>query len=262
MTVSINLLCCILAWILIIGVPTILSIWLSQVQNRRAFAAHVRSLSGRILSENAQTVEVQLPSEVGIVSAAFFPKSMHWYGTRVLEMHFPIPATKVQLFLCGNEQIGRALPAGWQPAAIYLPGYPQLLSATATPAAATPFWNAGMVNSFRQLDKIHPRNCRLAIDDDQLVVLVSHFSNSAAELSSLLIFGAQLARQIEALQTGQITLVETAAAADSSLCPICSSPAVNPLPCSSCGAPHCRECWQYNEQLCGVFGCGGGPLAT
>lgn len=256
------LIVCLLFWLIVIGVPIWISIWLGQANHRSNFKQQVRSLGGTLIKDLPDSIEVRLPSGLGLVPAAYFPRSAHWYGTRVLELHFPLPATGVQLFVCGNPSLSRQLPVGWHrwsdPA---LARDVRVVAATATPQAATLYWEGGLVEAYRQLEKIHRQTSRLAINNDQLLVLVSDFSNSGRELSNLLVFGTQLARQLESLQTGQIqlaTAIETPVVAQ---CPICFSTVVRPVACERCGTPHCYDCWSYNESRCGVFGCGGGPVS-
>lgn len=256
------LIVCLLFWLIVIGVPIWISIWLGQANHRSHFKQQVKSLRGLIIRESSDSIEVRLPSSLGLVPAAFFPRSAHWYGTRVLELHFPLPATGAQLFICGNPKLSRELPQGWSRwSDPTLARDSRMVTATASPQTAATYFEGGLVQAYRQLEKIHPQTSRLAINNDQLLVLVSDFSNSSRELSSLLVFGTQLAQQLESLQTGQIQLATAVCAAKDAQCPVCFSPVVRPVVCDRCGTPHCHDCWSYNEYRCGVFGCGGAPIS-
>ncbi|MDP1562743.1 MAG: hypothetical protein Q8M16_15305 [Pirellulaceae bacterium] len=254
--------CCIVFWIIVIGIPIAISWWLSRSRVRNDFKMHIRSLRGLVLRETDDSLEVQLPSESGTVVAAFFPLADHWFGRRVLELHFNLPATAAQCFVCGNHRLSRTVPTGWtilkdggasQPA--------HVLAATATPAASEKYFRSGLIQAYAQLEKIHPQTSRVTIDNDRLILLVSEFASSASEISNLLVFGSQLVRQLETVHSGEILVVspEVVATTDAQ-CPICFSQVVQPSVCERCGTPHCRDCWSYNNMVCGVFGCGGHPV--
>jgi hypothetical protein len=135
------------------------------------------------------------------------------------------------------------------------------LAATATPTTSEKYFRSGLIQAYAQLEKIHAQTSRLTIDNDQLILLVSEFASSATEISNLLVFGSQLVRQLESIHSGDILVVSpSVVAASDAQCPICFSSAVQPIVCERCGTPHCRDCWSYNEMVCGVFGCGGKPV--
>jgi len=251
---------CLLFWLVVIGVPVWISIWLGQSNRRSIFKQQVKALQGGIVRDSRDAIEVRLPSGLGLIPAAYFPGSTHWYGKRVLELHFPLPTTNAQLYICGKPNFSRELPPGWSrwhDAALALDS--RIVAATATPQTAALYWEGGLVQAYQQLEKIHRQTSRIAIDNDQLLVLVSDFSNSSRELSNLLVFGTQLAQQLDNWQSGQIQLKTAVSLADAQ-CPICFSTVVRPLACERCGTPHCHDCWGYNDGRCGVFGCGGAPV--
>jgi hypothetical protein len=259
---SFGFLCCILFWLIVIGIPIAMSYWVGRSRVRNDFKAHVRSLQGLIIRESDESIEVQLPSEAGTVLAAFFPLAQHWFGRRVFELHFALPPTSAQCFVCGNQRLSRSVPSGWT---TYQDGSnvraAHVLAATATPTHSDKYFRAGLIQAYSQLEKIHPQTSRLTIDNDRLILLVGEFTSCAAEISNLLVFGSQLVRQFESIHAGDILVVSpTTVLADDAQCPICFSPVVQPVACQNCGTPHCRECWSYNDNLCGVFGCGGRPL--
>lgn len=257
-----SFLCCILFWLIVIGVPLVLSYWFGRSHVRHDFKQHVRSLHGIVMRESTESIEVQLPSEAGTVAAAFFPFSDHWYGKRVLELHFNLPPTSVQCFVCSHSGWSRSVLEGWtsykdQDTA----RSPQVHAATATPETSDKYFRGGLVQAYAQLGKIHPRSGRIAIDNDRLILLIGEFISSPTEISNLLVFGSQLVQQLEAIYSGDILVLGTSSTtATEAQCPICFSPAVQPVACQRCGTPHCKECWTYNDQVCGVFGCGGHPL--
>jgi hypothetical protein len=258
---SFGFLCCVVFWLLVVGFPILLTLWLGGTHLGRQFKLHVRSLRGQVVRESSESIEVQLPGETGMVAAAFFPRGSHWFGRQVLEMHFALPSTGAQLFICGNQRLVRNLPAGWLPWTDPLLGrHANVIAASATPERATTYFAAGLLQAYFQLNKIHPNTIRLAIGDDQLILLISEFSNTATELSNLLVFGNQLVKQLEIVQSGQIQLTDRISlSATDAQCPICFSPVVQPIECERCRTPHCRDCWSYNGNVCGVFGCGGHP---
>ncbi len=254
--------CCIIFWLIVIGIPIAISYWVSRSRIRNDFKQHVRSLRGLVLRESDDSIEVQLPCEVGTVVAAFFPLADHWYGKRVFELHFNVPATDAQCFVCGNHRLSRTVPSGWT---VWKDGStsqpPHVLAATASPSTAEKYFRSGLIQAYAQLEKIHPQTSRVTIDNERLIVLVSEFSSSATEISNLLVFGSQLVRQIETIQSGEILVVSPSMVpATDAQCPICFSPVVQPIACRECGTPHCRDCWSYNNNICGVFGCGGQPV--
>ncbi|MBL8889326.1 MAG: hypothetical protein JNL67_05065 [Planctomycetaceae bacterium] len=259
---SYSFLCCILFWLIVIGVPIALSYWFGRSRVRNDFKLHVRSLHGLVLRESNESIEVQLPSEAGTIAAAFFPLSDHWYGKRVLELHFNLPATNAQCFVCSNSALSRSTLDGWT---VYqdqdMARFPLVHAATATPETADKYFRGGLIQAYSQFGKIHPRSGRIAIDNDRLILLVGEFTSSPTELSSLLVFGIQLVRQLDAIHCGEILVLGPSSTTGAeSQCPICFSPAVQPVACQRCGTPHCKECWTYNDQVCGVFGCGGNPV--
>ncbi|MBL8856654.1 MAG: hypothetical protein JNK57_22005 [Planctomycetaceae bacterium] len=259
---SFGFFCCIVFWFIVIGVPIAVSYWVGRSRVRNDFKLHVRSLQGLVIRENDKSIEVQLPCEAGTVAAAFFPLTDHWFGRRVLELHFTLPSTDVQCFVCGNHRLSRNVPTGWT---IYQDGKStqpaHVLAATATPTTSEKYFRSGLVQAYAQLEKIHPQTSRLTIDNDQLILLVSEFASSASEISNLLVFGSQLVRQLESVNSGDILVVSpTVVPAGDAQCPICFSTVVQPIACDRCGTPHCRDCWSYNEMVCGVFGCGGHPI--
>ncbi len=251
---------CILGWVLIIGLPVLLSVWLSRSQYRRNFLGIVRALNGTVVSRNRESIVVQLPVGPRVVSGAFFPGGDHWFGREVLELHFPLPVTSAQLFICCECPHTRSLPEGWQRLQdSKVDGVMGVVSATATPESAAPIFGLGIGGVFEQLRRMKRENrCRIAIDNQILIVMVAGYMNTVSELSKLLSFGSQLTQQIAAFEEGAISLAETIETADSEKsCPICSSPVINAVRCGRCHTPHCRECWEYNGKICGVFACGG-----
>lgn len=253
---SAALICCVGVWMVIIAGPILISTWLGANQCRSSFKSICRSLKGTISKDNSDSIEVQFPGSDRQVLAAFFPRATHWFGRRVLEMHFVLDPTDCHLFICGNRRLSRNLPDGWR--ARSGDTRADRLVATATHELAERYLEAGLLQAYDQLATIHPLTSRLAVSNDRLVLLVADFSNSVNELSSLLIFGRQVAAQIERVQAGDIELVTIAGVEpEDANCPICCAQVVQPLACQRCGTLQCRECWAYNDGRCGVFGCGG-----
>lgn len=255
-----GLLLCMFGWALLIGLPILISIWMNRSQQRRNFLQNVRYLNGTVVSQNSESVIVTVPFGSQVVSGAYFPGSDHWFGRETLELHFALPETAAQFFMCCPCSHARRLPAGWIRIESLRSG--RMINgvvATSTPSTAIPILDLGVIGVFDQLQRIRSASqSRIAVDNHLLMITTSHFANTASELAKVLSLGTQMAQQIGLFADGSVTLSEAFESEDSQkACPICSSPVINPVRCQRCQTSHCAECWEYNHRICGVFACNG-----
>lgn len=98
---------------------------------------------------------------------------------------------------------------------------------------------------------LHPRSLSVHVFD---VLLTAESLERFADDALLL-----LDRLVESWRSaGAVSFLEQAEAkaADEAACPICGAALQDPVVwCRSCGTPHHRECWQWN-QGCATFACG------
>lgn len=264
METSFAILFCLLCWAAIVAGPIFIAMILNRKQQKRAFQKSIEQMGGTIVAEKANnTIIIQLPFQEFEISGAFFSGSDHWFGRDVLELHFALPESQAQLYYCCPCPSARKFPTGWQ-ALPRQSGEPRLAASTLHPDSLK-LLNLGLEKTFDELARNRLSHfCRAAVDGSTLILLVSGFSGYAAiapEINKLLAIGSQMARQIWLVMDGSVQVSNAqSTSVEEQTCPVCSSPVENPVICSRCHTPHCRDCWKYNQETCGVFACGNQKL--
>lgn len=261
---TVAILFCLFCWGLIVAGPIAIALMLNRRQQQRMFQRAVEQLHGSVVSEKKDSVIVRIPYQDFDVSGAYFPGTAHWFGRDVLELHFALPPSEAQLYYCCSCHSGRHVPTGWTPLPPRKPS--TRLGATTDHPDSQKLAGIGLDTTFDELLRSKPQQyCRAAIDGDTLILLVSGFggyANTAVEIARVQAIGAQMARQIWMVMDGSVQVSATQSTPlEEQICPVCSSPVEDPVICERCRTPHCRDCWSFNGDTCGVFACGGHTLS-
>lgn len=262
MGVSFAILFCIACWAAIVAGPVVIAFMMNRRQRQRSFINCVREVGGVLIrdEDSSGSTLVRIPYDEFEVSGAFFSSNTHWFGREVLELHFALPPSEAQVYYCCNCRSGKQSPEGWMPLTPY--GRSGRQAAATNHPDSQKLCGIGLDSTFDELLRTKPTNqCRIAIDHSTLVLLVTGFggyANMGLELKRVLAIGAQMSRQIWMVLDGSIELADAQQTAiEEQTCPVCSCIVEDPIICERCKTPHCRECWTYNGDSCGVFACGG-----